>query len=128
MVAKEIVEKIIRDNDLLPPREGITLGDINLKDMAWSKEKNDLKDYIAALPFEDVVDIISLMEYGRDCYNMQRQGTEDDFIKIRKNSVHANSDPSERGHLAVYLLKIKQLSSYLRWALHLYDEVEYLCW
>lgn len=123
VVAKEIVEKIIQDNDLLSIREDINFSNINLKDMAWSREKIALKDYIAALPLEDVVDIISLMEYGRNCYNLQKQGMTDDFIKIRKNSVHAYSDPSEQGHLAMYLLKIKQLSSYLRWALHLYEKV-----
>lgn len=124
MVVKEVVEKIIYDNDLLPVRESVDLANLDPKKFAWSKEKIALRDFIASLTFKEVLDIISLMGYGRECYQMQRKGTVNEFAKIRANCAATHRDSNEREHLANHLLQKKQLSSYLRCSLHLYDEKE----
>lgn len=121
MIAKEKVLKVIRDfcevqNEKAHKEK---TGDL-LKDLKKSDKEINLRNYISALPYDEVVDLCALMDYGRECDRTGvREVRPDMFRQMRKNFIE---DHPYDEHLAGYLLAKFRLNRYLRYALALYDE------
>ena len=81
MIEKTIVEKLIHDNDMLPPKEQTDECN-SLQACLWGQEKLALKEYIAKLPFEEILDIVTLMDCGRECIQMQSKTTRKELGKL----------------------------------------------
>ncbi|MBQ8356434.1 MAG: hypothetical protein IJX39_01340 [Clostridia bacterium] len=123
MISKNIVQKIIFDNeDALQEQKDTQSHDL-LIGLVWSPKRLALRDYIASLPFEEIIDLCSLMDYGRALHalKMSKCNTQA-FEETRKAFVLSHHDPSEKTHLATYLLeKQHKLTQYLQCVLSLLE-------
>ena len=119
MIKKDIVQKIIEENNKTE-NETKELRK-NSNNLSWSESRVALGDYIVRLQTSDFVDLLALLDYGRDICQIQKQVTYEDFLKIRKSL--CLDDPSVEGKMQKvhYLLKNKNLSKYLSATLPLFD-------
>lgn len=120
MIAKEKVLKVIQDfcevqNEKAHKEKTGNL----LEDLKKSDKEMNLHNYISALPYDEIIDLCALMDYGRECeYTGNETARPDMFRQMRKNFLE--NHPCDE-HLANYLLAKFKLNTYLRYALALYD-------
>lgn len=119
MIDKEKVKYIISENNKiandskLEDFESIKAG--VLTKIGWPDKQQSLCDYITNLDNEEIIDLITLMDFGRDVSNQTQ------FIipfQKRRKSVYENYQNAEKKYSAIYLMKKgKNLSVYLSSAL-----------
>lgn len=120
MISKEKVLKIMRDIE----KVNVETAELNKnrRISRWSDSKIALYEYIANLEDDEIIDLLALMAYGRDLYNMPRDVSYEDFSEIRKNLFIENLTDEEKHNKADYLLGKAYLSNYLRQVLSLCKE------
>lgn len=124
MIRKDAIQKIIEENNKTENEtKELRIGGNNL---SWSESRIALGDYIARLHTDDFVDLLALLDYGRDICHMQKQGTYEGFLQKRESLCINNLSDEERRQKAQYLLKNMNLSRYLGATLPLFDEESFI--
>lgn len=117
MIDKMLVEQIIRKIDAVKEKRLPKAGVDSPTQFAWSEEKREVADTIAALPREELYDLAALMDYGRE---QSLAGSRRPYTEVREDICKGFKDENSR-HIANYLLEKRELSAYLRAAMsHLY--------
>lgn len=118
MITKGTVSKIICDNT--QSRNGAHSVQQDGAIPHFSESQKSLCQFIAALPTDELLDLLALMEYGRV---LKQQGTAPSYCEIRKHWHEANSnlDDKQKAEKALYLLGMSDLSAYLQAALPILD-------
>lgn len=121
MIEKEKVLKVIQDfcevqNEKAHKEK---IGDL-LEDLKKSDKAINLRNYISALPYDEIIDLCALMDYGRECEQNGITVARPDLFGQMRESFFENHPHDE--HLASYLLGKFKLHTYLRYALTLYNE------
>lgn len=125
MIARETVVRIIESNSKSASASK------KQKEIAgnyqWSKSRQDLCEEIANLSDNDLLDLLALMDYGRELTRSEISPALSSYEVIRQNTMTgtptlSRAIKSEKAH---YLLTISELSSYLRAALPLFDIKEF---
>ena len=124
---KEIVEKIILENiETNSNNVASDIKEVNLEKLKWSDSRIKLRDYIIALPTEDLVDLPALIDYGREHYHMNDKSINiSEFNDIRKGYEAQINNVDDKKYIVIDLLKNKFLSNYLRYSLPLIEYKEF---
>ncbi len=113
MITKEILEKIIFDNN-------DSLNETRNEKLEYGPKKKALLQYLNSFSREDQISLFALMNYGRDKYNMRSKEKDNRLFeeKMLTAETHINNE-----HIAEYLMgKSKELSSYLEYALNIFEK------
>ena len=129
-IKKEIVQEIIQKNNEtksyknLADTEFVAIKDISLESLKWSDSRIALRDFIANLSTEELIDLIALMDYGREHYNMRDKSKNMvEFMEKRKNLNIKTIE--EKKYKASYLLGKIYLSEYLQYSLQLFENEDF---
>lgn len=122
MIKKEIVQKIIEDNDK-SSRETKELRNTSNK-YQWSDSRIDLVNYISGLPDNDFFDLFALIDYGREVFVLQKQAVYQEFLQVR-TALCCNLSKDEKYQKAIYFLKMRDISKYLNATLILLNETKF---
>lgn len=127
MIKKEIVDKIILESEAKKFGQNITdIKDVCIEKLKWPDERIALRNFIANLPDEEFVDLMALMDYGRDHYNMRDMNTNRmEFFQKRKNVESQIRAIEDKNYMASHWLKKNFLSQYLRYALPLLESEDF---
>lgn len=120
MISREKVLKIMRDIE----KANIETAELNKNRRIprWSDSKIALCEYITNLEDDEIIDLLALMVYGRELYNMPKDVSCEDFSEIRRNLFIENLTDEEKHNKASYLLGKAYLSNYLSKVLSLCKE------
>lgn len=123
MINKEIIEKIILENNLTKIQtKSIDMESSLMEELKWSDERITLRDFIAGLSEDDITDLIALMDYGRELYHMKSErARQKDFMERRQSLGQQIKTDKEKSEKASYLLKNAYLSEYLQQVLQLFE-------
>lgn len=92
-------------------------------DYQWSQARIDLCEDIAKLPDDELLDLLALMDYGRELSQKKAVPNHSDYNKSRQRIVanipHLNAKIKKEK--AIYLLEKRDLSSWLCATLPLFD-------
>lgn len=119
MIEKEKVLKIIKDND--ESRNETKELRNNDKVYNWSESRIKLCEFIAALPNDELWDLLALMDYGREILPFHKQPEFTEFIKFRKNVETEELTVDNKKNKAAYMLAKRDFSKYLTAVLPIYN-------
>ena len=123
MIHGEILRKIIRDNDsskIDTQRHRNETGTLS-----WSESRIQLRDFISDLDSDCLLDLLAMMDYGRNICAMNQKASYQEFLKWRRNFDNKPFTDQEKKEKAAYLLEKSSLSEYLRAVLPIYKIVEF---
>ena len=122
MISKEKVLKIIRDFDEVQQEKNQNPNNLdNIQTFQMSAKKKALSDYINNLSHDEYMDLCALMDVGRKSIQTGNKPIMCDYRVSRRS--FENNHKCEENH-ANYLLAQKELNTYLRHSIYLYDEEE----
>lgn len=92
-------------------------------DYQWSQARIDLCEDIAKLSDDELLDLLALMDYGRELSQKKAVPNHSDYNKFRQQIVANTPRLNEKikKEKAIYLLKNRDLSSWLCATLPLFD-------
>lgn len=110
MIEKGIIALVISENyKANQNKRNLDLNDI--ESLKATEEKSQLFDYISNLPKEDLIDLVTIMDIGRDIFNHENDIQK--FIHKREEIAIAFKDKTNQ-EITMYLLgKGHSLSRYL---------------
>lgn len=123
MIKKEIIEKIIEDHSRTDAKTKDFRKSSNT--FGWNEYKRTLCDFIIQLEDGDLIDLIALMDYGRELCHMPKPVAYNDFLKVRKALGLGALSAEEKQHKASYLLAKRDLPQYLKATLPLFDSADF---
>lgn len=125
MITKETVSKIIRGNTQSKNDSRATQQDGTI--YQFSESRKALCRYIANLPTDELLDLLALMEYGRELHQQSATPSYSEYCKIQKRWQEENPvlEQQQKAEKAEYLLAKSELSAYLQAALPIFDLVDF---
>ena len=119
MIEKEKVLKIIEDNDESRNETKKLRNNDKVHNLSESRIK--LREFIAALPSDELWDLLALMDYGREILPFHKQPEFTEFTKFRKNIETEELTVDNKMNKAAYMLVKRDFSKYLTAVLPIYN-------